>query len=398
MQRGQRHHYEILQQHTPCRLYFDIEFKYKFNQHLLQEDECDRLIEIFLARLARHLRLTFGPRIYLDRRLVLELDSSTPDKFSRHLICHIKRRPGKGRREDEQNKQSTPRSTEQDFSDVITGNLHARAEVGRHGQAARRRVSEGRDDEEQEQEQEQRQDQRQQKTQERNEERREREKQGEKVEAGGACRGGSWNDGNDTLAVGSHAVRERAESRSTRLGDSDASNESKQGSRGDGDGGKEKGSNARRDERNKNHATALSGHGQVERGTGLETGPGTKRGGERNTGGSQERAIACEEARKRHLAPVSTGNVDADVDVSEGASTGVDVDADADADASSLAARPFNPQLRGFKCAGICSSARQPDLRLAHEWKSAFDVLQCHARTSHTATATHAATYAATAA
>jgi len=79
-----RHFYELLREGHPCHLYFDIEFKKTLNPHA----DGDRMVDIFLKCLQGQLAQACG--IDLQRSDVIELDSSTPDKFSRHLICHMR--------------------------------------------------------------------------------------------------------------------------------------------------------------------------------------------------------------------------------------------------------------------------------------------------------------------
>eukprot|EP00466_Bigelowiella_natans_P006508 jgi/Bigna1/135211/aug1.28_g9919 len=72
----------------PCRLYFDLEFDKSLNRDL----DGNRLVETlkrlvkeasFVAELMREHQIT------LNDDGILDLDSSTEDKFSRHLICHM---------------------------------------------------------------------------------------------------------------------------------------------------------------------------------------------------------------------------------------------------------------------------------------------------------------------
>jgi hypothetical protein len=72
--------YEIILEHTVCKLYFDLEFHREHNpQH-----NGHRMIESFVKIVSFHLKKEWG--ITTDRSRVLDLDSSTENKFSRHLI------------------------------------------------------------------------------------------------------------------------------------------------------------------------------------------------------------------------------------------------------------------------------------------------------------------------
>lgn len=81
---GSRHYYEIIRQGRPCHLYFDLEYELEENSEKDGAAMVTYIIEevskLFLERCA----VSMDP----DRD-VLELDSSTPSKFSRHLIIQI---------------------------------------------------------------------------------------------------------------------------------------------------------------------------------------------------------------------------------------------------------------------------------------------------------------------
>lgn len=75
-----RHHYEVIQEGMPCHLYFDLEFNIKENAEKNGDEMVDLLILIiFEALLEKY-------SIEGDTNWIVELDSSTKDKFSRHLI------------------------------------------------------------------------------------------------------------------------------------------------------------------------------------------------------------------------------------------------------------------------------------------------------------------------
>ncbi|KAL5746421.1 hypothetical protein ACOSP7_027567 [Xanthoceras sorbifolium] len=78
-----RHHYEVIQEGLPCHLYFDLEFNKKDNAEKNGEEMVDLLISVTLEAL--HDKYC----IEGNEDWVVELDSSTEDKFSRHLIIHI---------------------------------------------------------------------------------------------------------------------------------------------------------------------------------------------------------------------------------------------------------------------------------------------------------------------
>ncbi|XP_071712039.1 uncharacterized protein [Rutidosis leptorrhynchoides] len=78
-----RHHYEVIQEGLPCHLYFDLEFNIKENPERNGDEMVDLLILItFEALLEKY-------SIEGDTNWIVELDSSTKDKFSRHLIIRI---------------------------------------------------------------------------------------------------------------------------------------------------------------------------------------------------------------------------------------------------------------------------------------------------------------------
>ncbi|KAK2366883.1 DNA primase [Trifolium repens] len=78
-----RHHYEVIQEGLPCHLYFDLEFNRRVNVGKNGDEMVDLLISIVLEALHEKYE------IYGDHDWIVELDSSTEDKFSRHLIIRI---------------------------------------------------------------------------------------------------------------------------------------------------------------------------------------------------------------------------------------------------------------------------------------------------------------------
>ena len=79
-----RHYYEIIEAGKPCRTYFDIEYDITLNP----EVNGDRIVDIFIREICNRFAIDFG--IFISRSNVLDLDSSTDVKFSRHLIVHLK--------------------------------------------------------------------------------------------------------------------------------------------------------------------------------------------------------------------------------------------------------------------------------------------------------------------
>eukprot|EP01125_Pyxidicula_operculata_P000045 TRINITY_DN1005_c1_g3_i2.p1 TRINITY_DN1005_c1_g3~~TRINITY_DN1005_c1_g3_i2.p1 ORF type:complete len:530 (-),score=143.53 TRINITY_DN1005_c1_g3_i2:21-1610(-) len=72
--------YEIIRENYPCNLYFDVEFSTNDNEGLNGEEVIELLIDLVLV----HIQLFF--EIITDRQDIIELDSSSDKKFSRHLI------------------------------------------------------------------------------------------------------------------------------------------------------------------------------------------------------------------------------------------------------------------------------------------------------------------------
>ncbi|CAL0333292.1 unnamed protein product [Lupinus luteus] len=78
-----RHHYEVIREGLPCHLYFDLEFNKKVN---IGKD-VDKMVDLLLSVVLEALHEKYA--IQGDHDWVVELDSSTEDKFSRHLIIRI---------------------------------------------------------------------------------------------------------------------------------------------------------------------------------------------------------------------------------------------------------------------------------------------------------------------
>ena len=79
------HDYELIREGHPCRLYYDLEYSKGANIDVDGPQMVQKVVsltrEVLLER--------FG--LILEDEQVLELDSSSPKKFSRHLIFHLQR-------------------------------------------------------------------------------------------------------------------------------------------------------------------------------------------------------------------------------------------------------------------------------------------------------------------
>ncbi|CAL8468734.1 g8274 [Coccomyxa elongata] len=78
-----RHCYEIIRHGYPCHLYFDLEYRKEFNADV----DGDALVDGVLKLCAKGLKEKF--QLDYKESWVLELDSSSPEKFSRHVILRI---------------------------------------------------------------------------------------------------------------------------------------------------------------------------------------------------------------------------------------------------------------------------------------------------------------------
>nr|CAB3457896.1 unnamed protein product [Digitaria exilis] len=85
-----RHHYEVIQEATqliqqgsPCHIYFDLEF----DTRLSKNRDADEMVDILVAVVFSALRDKYS--IEAQEDWITELDSSTEEKFSRHLIIRI---------------------------------------------------------------------------------------------------------------------------------------------------------------------------------------------------------------------------------------------------------------------------------------------------------------------
>ncbi|XAR53611.1 hypothetical protein NMG60_11022230 [Bertholletia excelsa] len=79
------HHYEVIQEGLPCHLYFDLEFNKRNNIGRNGDEMVDLLISVVFDALFEKYS------IQGDHDWIVELDSSTEEKFSRHLIIHLQK-------------------------------------------------------------------------------------------------------------------------------------------------------------------------------------------------------------------------------------------------------------------------------------------------------------------
>lgn len=77
---NERHTYEIISENHPCKLYFDLEFIRKDNL----ESNGTKMLETFIKTIIMFVKQKFD--VVCSEEDVLDLDSSTVDKFSHHLI------------------------------------------------------------------------------------------------------------------------------------------------------------------------------------------------------------------------------------------------------------------------------------------------------------------------
>ncbi|CAM8906009.1 unnamed protein product [Rhodiola kirilowii] len=78
-----RHYYEVIQEGLPCHLYFDLEFNNKENH----DKNGDEMVDILIKEVLDALLDKYSIQGCDD--WIVELDSSTADKFSRHLIVRV---------------------------------------------------------------------------------------------------------------------------------------------------------------------------------------------------------------------------------------------------------------------------------------------------------------------
>ncbi|KAM7499710.1 hypothetical protein LguiA_024124 [Lonicera macranthoides] len=78
-----RHHYEVIQEGLPCHLYFDLEFNKRENAKKNGEEMVDLLLSVIFDALYEKYS------IQGNHDWIVELDSSTTEKFSRHIIIRF---------------------------------------------------------------------------------------------------------------------------------------------------------------------------------------------------------------------------------------------------------------------------------------------------------------------
>ncbi|KAJ3286866.1 hypothetical protein HK104_008853 [Borealophlyctis nickersoniae] len=83
MNHQRRHFYELIREGAPCRLYFDLEFEFEFNQHADPSSMIDTFKSFIIDEIHEH----YG--IHCTRDDIVDLTSTTDKKFSRHLIVHV---------------------------------------------------------------------------------------------------------------------------------------------------------------------------------------------------------------------------------------------------------------------------------------------------------------------
>lgn len=77
---NERHTYEIIPEGNPCKLYFDLEFNRKENP----DSDGNKMLETFVKTIIIFVIRKFD--VVCNEEDVLDLDSSTEEKFSHHLI------------------------------------------------------------------------------------------------------------------------------------------------------------------------------------------------------------------------------------------------------------------------------------------------------------------------
>ncbi|KAL7751670.1 hypothetical protein RI367_002669 [Sorochytrium milnesiophthora] len=80
-----RHHYEVIMEGKPCKLYFDLEFLVDLNPTSKGDAMTQTLKEFVCQQFRSRYKISCSPGNFVD------LSSDTDKKFSRHLICNISR-------------------------------------------------------------------------------------------------------------------------------------------------------------------------------------------------------------------------------------------------------------------------------------------------------------------
>jgi hypothetical protein len=78
-----KHLYEVIQEQTPCRLYFDLEYSKVYNVNI----DAEKLLEEFREELAMEIQQQL--KVPLKPDAIVDLESSNDSKFSRHWIVHL---------------------------------------------------------------------------------------------------------------------------------------------------------------------------------------------------------------------------------------------------------------------------------------------------------------------
>lgn len=78
-----KHLYEVIREKTPCRMYFDLEYSKRYNCDVEEE----KLLSEFREELDAEMRTYFG--IGIEPKDIIDLDSSSDVKFSRHWIIDV---------------------------------------------------------------------------------------------------------------------------------------------------------------------------------------------------------------------------------------------------------------------------------------------------------------------
>ena len=87
MPRFKRHFYELIRQGSPCKMYYDLEFPLELNEAQAKAGVGDQLVDMTIDLTCAEVLDRFG--ISIDKDHIVELDSTTDRKFSRHLIIPL---------------------------------------------------------------------------------------------------------------------------------------------------------------------------------------------------------------------------------------------------------------------------------------------------------------------
>ena len=79
-----RHYYEIVQENRPCNFYLDLEFQYAFNADIRKPY---RIVNLLIEVIRRVIKYIYN--IEIEDRDILELESSSDTKFSRHIHINL---------------------------------------------------------------------------------------------------------------------------------------------------------------------------------------------------------------------------------------------------------------------------------------------------------------------